>query len=298
MKATAAATRDLLIRAYSATVGATDGNIIAAIITTQTPRNQPKVPRAVQGPSSMPRIWSAVHHQPSGGQGEEHGDEPQARAHGGDTPGEGPSRLTGWTCSVMSSGGPREVDFDRPVLPSYSMPKALMRERFASAIVRSDPTGWNIPENCTGSPVSTPNGTMSWIWKSIASSTRTLCSSPSSSMSIAARSTPSISPISGASARHRPTQLAAEDLDELVELRVGRLLVDEHADPPVAFGHHLRGVGDERDLAPGDVGAVDRSLADVEDKGDAAEVVGRPMVEGHVAGAHELAGAGLPIAAP
>src|SRR4051794_5106292 len=51
--------------AYRATVGETDGNIIAAIITTQTPRNHPKAPRAVQGPLSMPRISPTVHHQPS-----------------------------------------------------------------------------------------------------------------------------------------------------------------------------------------------------------------------------------------
>src|SRR4051812_12285762 len=58
-------TRDLLIRAYRATVGETEGNIIAAIITIHTPRNQPKVPRALQGPVSMPRISPAVHHQPT-----------------------------------------------------------------------------------------------------------------------------------------------------------------------------------------------------------------------------------------
>ena len=50
------ASRFLLIRAYNATVGATDGNIIAAIITIHTLMNQPNVPRAVQGPLSMPRI--------------------------------------------------------------------------------------------------------------------------------------------------------------------------------------------------------------------------------------------------
>ena len=38
-----------------------------------------------------------------------------------------------------------------------------MLDRFASAIVRSDATGWNIPENRTGSPASTPNGTTSSI---------------------------------------------------------------------------------------------------------------------------------------
>src|SRR5262245_46480812 len=44
------------VREYSATVGATDGNIMAVIITTQTPRNQPSVPKAVHGPASMPLI--------------------------------------------------------------------------------------------------------------------------------------------------------------------------------------------------------------------------------------------------
>ena len=51
------------MRAYRETVGATDGNIIAAIITTQMPRNQPSVPSAVPGPSSIPAMRSAVDHQ-------------------------------------------------------------------------------------------------------------------------------------------------------------------------------------------------------------------------------------------
>src|SRR3954452_11344166 len=50
------------MRAYKATVGATDGNIIAAIITTHTPRNQPSAPSAVPGPSSIPAMRSAVDH--------------------------------------------------------------------------------------------------------------------------------------------------------------------------------------------------------------------------------------------
>src|SRR4029453_6968065 len=48
---------------YSATVGETEGNIIAAIITTQMPRNHPNEPRPVQGPLSIPLIRSPVHHQ-------------------------------------------------------------------------------------------------------------------------------------------------------------------------------------------------------------------------------------------
>src|SRR3954469_13445585 len=53
------------MREYRATVGATDGNIIAAIITIHTPTNQPSVPRPDHGPSSMPCIRSAVHAQPA-----------------------------------------------------------------------------------------------------------------------------------------------------------------------------------------------------------------------------------------
>jgi hypothetical protein len=42
------------------TIGAMAGNIIAAIITTQTPTNHPAVPRSVAGPASMPCIRSPV----------------------------------------------------------------------------------------------------------------------------------------------------------------------------------------------------------------------------------------------
>ena len=84
-------------------------------------------------------------------------------------------------------------------MPSYEIPKASIFDRFASAMVRSDATGWNMPLNRTGWPVSMPNGTMSSISKSIASPILTLCRTPSSTTSIGTRSTPSISPTSGAS---------------------------------------------------------------------------------------------------
>jgi hypothetical protein len=50
--------------------------------------------------------------------------------------------------------------------------------------------------------------------------------------------------------RHRAPELAAEDADELVRLLVRRVLLDEHADAPVPFGHHLRSVGDRGHLEP------------------------------------------------
>jgi hypothetical protein len=36
-------------------------------------------------------------------------------------------------------------DAEMPVFPSYSMPKALIFERFASAALNSDEAGWNAP---------------------------------------------------------------------------------------------------------------------------------------------------------
>ena len=42
------------------TIGTMDGNIIAAIITTHTPRKNPSVPGSVPGPASIPPIWPSV----------------------------------------------------------------------------------------------------------------------------------------------------------------------------------------------------------------------------------------------
>src|SRR5262249_20250258 len=96
--------------------------------------------------------------------------------------------------------------------------------------------------------------------------------------------------------RHRTSKLAREDLDELVHLLVVRVLVHEHADLPVAFGHDLRRVRDRGHLEPGDVRALDLALADAEHERDAAIVVRRAVVESEVARAHQLARARLGVA--
>src|SRR6202040_1592926 len=74
-----------------------------------------------------------------------------------------------------------------------------------------------------------------------------------------------------------------------------RLGVDEHAEPPVPFGHDLRRVRDRRDLQTGYVGAIDLTRADVEDKGDPTKVVGGAMVKRQVARTHQLARTGLDV---
>ena len=91
----------------------------------------------------MPCIWSTVHHQPSAGEREEQRDEPEPGARGRERRGETrrrrePGRAPGRSCAQAAQ---ENSDVESPVLPSYSMPKALIRERFASAIVRFDPTG-------------------------------------------------------------------------------------------------------------------------------------------------------------
>src|SRR5262249_18954161 len=53
---------------------------------------------------------------------------------------------------------------------------------------------------------------------------------------------------------------------------------------------------DDRDLATGDVRPLDLTLLDVEDQGDAAEVVRGPMVERQIARTHQLTRAGLDVA--
>jgi hypothetical protein len=75
------------------------------------------------------------------------------------------------------------------------------------------------------------------------------------------------------------------------------VLVDEDAHPPVPLGHHLGGVGDHRDLQPGDVGALDLTLSNVEHEGDTTEVVRRTVIEREVARTHQLAAARLDVAA-
>src|SRR4051812_33114069 len=106
------------MREYKATVGATDGNIIAAIITTHTDRNQPKLPRPVQGPLSILRIWSAVHHQPTAATPTSRATRPirpLTAANAGASP--VPRGTVSSAVTVIRSGGPRELGLRKTRLP-------------------------------------------------------------------------------------------------------------------------------------------------------------------------------------
>src|SRR5579863_9622591 len=101
-----------VIREYKATVGATDGTIMAAIITTQIPRNQPTPPKALQGPLSMPRISCAVHHHPTPAPARSSATSPR-RARIADGPAPTPGLIVDapWeaTVVIVESGRPGEL---------------------------------------------------------------------------------------------------------------------------------------------------------------------------------------------
>ena len=143
------------MRAYSETVGATDGNIIAAIITTHTPRNQPSAPSA--GPRALVHPGHAVRGRPpgDGGEREQQRDEAEAGAHGGERGREAPL-IGDVPAAAADLPRPRQAaqanfEEEKPALPSYSTPNALMFERVALEMVSSEPAGWKMP-------VSSPSG--------------------------------------------------------------------------------------------------------------------------------------------
>src|SRR3954470_18591864 len=106
------------MREYRATVGATDGSIIAAIITTQTPTNQPRVPRPVQDPSSMPLICSLVHDQLRMASASNRPMRPR-RARADVRRGARPAvaEARSGVAAIIPSGGPGELGCREPRLP-------------------------------------------------------------------------------------------------------------------------------------------------------------------------------------
>src|SRR3954447_3043394 len=106
------------MREYRATVGATDGSIIAAIITTQTPTNQPRVPRPVQDPSSMPLICSLVHDQQRMASASNRPMRPR-RARADVRRGARPAvaEARSGVAAIIPSGGPGELGCREPRLP-------------------------------------------------------------------------------------------------------------------------------------------------------------------------------------
>ena len=124
-----------------------------------------------------------------------------------------------------------------------------------------------------------------------------VASSPSSTTSNGARSTPSISPTSGANPAIGPPfcpPKTAVSFSICSSSACSSTNMPRRQLPSVmTLG--VSAIGD--DLEATDVGALDLTLLDVEDEGDAAVVVGRAVVERHVARTHQVARARLDVAA-
>src|SRR3954447_18631697 len=285
------------MREYSATVGATDGNIIAAIITTQIPRNQPSVPRPVHGPWSIPRIWRTVHHQPTAASANSATTSP-SRARTAATPGPRPPPPVPRSCAgaLIGSGSPGELGGGKPGLALVPDAERIdpgtprlghrqVRPGRVEHAVEPDRPAVLLPERHDVLDLELDHVSDADAVKQPVGAE--LDGRPLDPDELAHE---------GCQHGHRAAELPAEDLDQLVELLVRGLVIDEHPEPPVAVGHDLRRVDDRHNPAPPDVGAVDLTLADVERQGRPTEVVGGAVVEREVARTHQLTRACLGVA--
>src|SRR3954468_16535544 len=281
-----------------ATVGATDGNIIAAIITTHTPTNQASVPRSVHGPPSMLCISSTVHHQHAAASTKRRAISP-SRVRAAAKAGASPPVPGARSCAeaIKRSGGPRELGGRKCRLPVVLDAKSVdprprrlgsrevWRNRVEHAVEAHrlsglDPEGDDVLD-LEVDRVADANAVTQAVVDDFDRNTL------NTEHLADKRSQPC----------HRSSLLSAEDRRELLRLLVRGVLVDEHAELPVSLGHDLRRVRDRGDFETAHVRALDLALADVEDEGHAAVVVCRPVVERKIARAHEIAGARLDVAA-
>src|SRR3954468_10652043 len=289
--------RPPLMREYRATVGATDGNIIAAIITIHTPTNQPRVPRPDQGPSSIPSICPAVHHQPMADSATSRTMRPsraRAAAKAGPSP-----RVPGTrsrAAVVTSSGGPGELGRREPGLALIFDAKGadLGAFRLGHREVRRDRMEHAVELDGLAGLHAERDDFLDLEVNGVADLHRV----PKTVVSHLDRRLLDTQHLADErrERRHRAAELPAEHAHQLLDLILRGLLVHEDAELPVPLRHDLRRVRHEGHLQPVDVGAVDVALADVEDECDAAEVIRGAVVEGEVAGAHQLAGARLDVA--
>ena len=177
------------------------------------------------------------------------------------------------------------------------MPKALIRVRFASAIVRSDATGWNMPAepdrlarldaerhdvlDLEVDRVPNPDAVTQAVIVHL--DRRPL---DAEHLAHQRRQRP-----------HRPAKLSAEHLDQLVGLLVGRLASmntpKRQLPSVITFGVSAIAAT----FRPADIGAFDLTLADVEDEHHPAEVVRGAVVERQVARTQQIARARLDVAA-
>src|SRR4051794_6646305 len=266
------------MRANSATVGATDGNIIAAIMPIQPRRNQPRLPSLVHGPPSMPCISWAVPTQPMPATAKSAATSPnraRAAAYTGARPVSEPLPAataitvrrprrtwtsTGPSCLIGDAErvDPRALRLGHRQVRPDRVEHAVEAHRFTGLHAERDDV-LDVEGDRLTDADAVPQPVVADLDRG----------------SLDAEDLTH----KGSESAHRSTQLPAEHLDQLVELLVAGLVVDVRADPPVSLRHHLGCVRNQDHLAARDVSAFDLTSLDVEDQSDPAEVVGGSVVQ-------------------
>src|SRR3954468_620027 len=222
------------MREYSATAGATEGNIIAAIITTQTPANQPSVPRPVQGPSSIPLMRSLVHHQLIAASASSAAMRPR-RARVAASAGARPAAAGARSCAavITASGGPGELRRGESglalVLDAERVDLRALRLRHRQV----GPGGVeHVLERDRGAVLDAERDDVLDLERDRVAHANAV---PEPVVRQLDRRTLDTQYLADerAECSHRSAELAAEDARQLLELCVARLVVDEHPDPPV-----------------------------------------------------------------
>src|SRR5215207_2467657 len=265
------------MREYRATVGETDGNIIAVIITIQTPRNQPSAPRSVPGPSSIPRMRSAVDHQAT----------PESTSSRAISATRARAAAKAGARPVAAVGGASELP-TAPMVTSGSPGEPRRREGCLALVV--DAEGVDARARRLG------DGQLGCDWMEDPGHTGRLSRFHAERHDVLDLEVDVVTDLDAVTEtllanldrgalhaqalrherterRHRPAELTTEDPAELVHLVVRRGGVDEHAEAPVPLAHDLRRVGDRGDLEAADVRALYLPLSDVEHERHTATVV-------------------------
>src|SRR3954451_15452644 len=232
------------MRAYSPTVGATDGSIIAAIITTHTPRNQPSAPSPVHGPPSIPPICRAVHHQPAPASAKSSAINPscvRAAARACPRPSARPTSASSRAAS-NSSGSPGEGRAREPRLPLVLDPEGV--DPRAGRLGDGELRPGRVEHPLEADSLARLDPERDDVLDLEVDDVADLHAVPDAVVDDLDRHPLDAEHLADErdEARHRPSELPAEDGRELVGLLAGCRLVDEHAELPVPFGHDLRRV--------------------------------------------------------
>src|SRR6185312_4048346 len=198
-------------------------------------------PRSVQGPLSIPRIWSAVHHQPTAASTKSSATRPRrVRMAENAGPRSPPPRPRFTAGAIMLSRRPGELGCREPGL-AFVLDAERVDSRalcFGHGEVRPHRMEHSIESDRLTGIHPKRNDVLDLELDRVADTD--------------AVKEPVVADLDGGALDtehlthqrsqrgHWSSELTAEDPHQLVELLVGRVLVDEDTQPPVPVGHDLR----------------------------------------------------------